>query len=75
MPVWLIELLISLALKFGLPYLIKAFPSLPKEVWEVVETILKAVQSAENPQDKAKEIRTAVNQCTGVGCPPETKGT
>ncbi len=41
MPVWLINLLVSLAIKVGLPYLLKAFPWIPQEVMAIINKLIE----------------------------------
>lgn len=74
MPIWLINLLISLAIKLGLPYLMEKFPNLPKSIWDLIAELLKHIHGA---QDKVAEVAKARlilrEHCYGPGCPTDLK--
>lgn len=72
MPAWIITLLVSMAIKLGLPYLIKKLPWLPADVWGIIEEILKHIQGAEDKAAAVEKIGAAVRGCTGTGCPANT---
>lgn len=73
MPVWIIQLLISLAVKFGLPFVLrliaKKFPGVPTELGSIIEELLKNLGKAK--EDKKEAVRTAklrVAECYGPTC-------
>jgi hypothetical protein len=76
MPAWLISLLVSLAVKLGVPWLLRRFPGLPAWLVEILEELLGKLKDAK--QDKHDAVREAKEkihqQCNGqVGCPADTK--
>lgn len=72
MPHWLLQLLVTLAVQFGIPWLLKAFPWLPKEVIAIIEELLKALQD-QKMEKKAliKEAKQNIAACYGPNCPKE----
>lgn len=73
MPVWMINLLISLAVKWGLPWLLAKFPLLPPWLEQIIEKIIEDLKQ-ENA-DKKQIIKEAHNQvrqaCSGSACPTD----
>lgn len=72
MPAWLLNLLVQLVIKLGLPALIKRFPGLPAELWALIEEILRHVAGSGNPSAATALLRVKVKECTGAGCPIDT---
>lgn len=68
MPWWL-SLLISLAIKIGLPAIEN---HLSPEIVKIIEGILKSIGNAANPTAEINRIKD-LHQCNGVGCPPSLK--
>lgn len=68
MPQWLITLLVKLAVAVGIPYLAKKFPNLPKEVWDMIEQIIKFINASPDPAAATRTIQEKVNECTGPQC-------
>lgn len=69
MPAWLIQLIITLAVKFGLPWILKKFPGIPPEVMKVIEELLGNL--ATHKEEKAKlvaEAKEKVAACYGPEC-------
>lgn len=73
MPSWMIELLVNLAMQFGIPWLTEKFKWVPTEFWQVVKDILKYVQAADDKKEAVKTVRSQLG-CVGIGCPPDLKG-
>lgn len=73
MPSWLIQLLVTLAGQFGIPWLTEKFKWVPKEFWQIVMDVLKHIQDAPNKDEAIKNVRSALS-CQGIGCAPELKG-
>lgn len=76
MPAWLISFLISLAVKFGVPFLLSKMPWIPDEVKKIIEDLIGklAGHKAERTdlvQQAKKDIQKA---CEGVACKPDLKG-
>lgn len=75
MPSWLIIIIIQLAVKFGLPQLIKLFPKLPVEVVQIVNDLLaKLADHKEEKVSMKKEAVVKIKECLGVACPTDIKG-
>jgi hypothetical protein len=51
----------------------KKFPSLPSEVWALIEGILKHIQESEDKPKAVSDVRAAVKSCVGQSCLPEIK--
>lgn len=74
MPSWLVQLLVGLAIKIGVPALVKYFPKIPSEIIAVINELLDALKKPET--DKAEAKRSAirkVKECSGVACKSELK--
>lgn len=70
MPAWIINIIITLAVRFGLPWLLKLLPWLPAEAERVIEELLEnlKIHRAEKKEvvSAAKEkIKTV---CKGDQC-------
>lgn len=72
MPPFLLNIIISFAIKFGLAWLVKRFPGIPQEVIDIIEKLLGGLKSAESPDEKAMLKRQAMRDvkahCDGVAC-------
>jgi hypothetical protein len=44
MPNWLINILIDLALKVGVPYLLKLFPWLPQNLMDIIQNFIDDIK-------------------------------
>lgn len=73
MPVWLINILISLAIKFGVPWLMAKFPLISPAVQQIIDGLLSDLQS--HSQQKAQIVSGAKEQirkvCSGTTCPTD----
>jgi hypothetical protein len=47
----------------------KKFPGLPKEIWEIIESILEHIKGAQDKPKAVADVRRAVRACIGPGCP------
>lgn len=73
MPQWLIDILVKLALQFGIPYLI-AFISrvpwlkrlLPANFVEIIEEFLRGLGA-----QKVQAMNRIKSECLGVACAPQ----
>lgn len=74
MPSWLIELLVTLAAKVGIPYLTEKLNWVPKEFWAIVQDVLSHIKSQPDKTAAVQSVRAQL-QCAGIGCAPELKGT
>lgn len=70
MPVWLIQILITLAIKFGLPWILKKFPSIPPEVIKIIEELIQKLEGHKEEQKAlvAEAKKKALQVCTGPDC-------
>jgi hypothetical protein len=73
---WLISLIISFALRFGLAWLVKRFPWLPPGVVEILEELLTNLKMKKMEKKQAvREAKAKIKKvCTGTACPTELKG-
>lgn len=71
MPFWL-TIIINLALRFGVPWLLKKFPFLPPNIREIIEKLIGDldVKKAEKKELVAK-AKAEIKACTGPNCPVE----
>ena len=72
MPSWLLKILIELAMKVGIPFLVEHFKFVPANVWQIIKDIISHIDGAPDKERAVKEIRAQL-QCNGIGCPPKTK--
>ena len=74
MPSWLLNLLVSLAIKVGMPYLLKYLPWIPQEVMVIIEKLLNDLQKPDTSNSMAKKaaLRDVKQYCSGVGCASDT---
>lgn len=76
MPGWLIMILVNLALKFGVPWLLKKFPWLPPNIAEIIEDLVGKVKGAKATKKEAyKEAKRKIRECQGTACAPQVKET
>lgn len=75
MPAWLLSFLISLAIKLGMPFLLKLFPNLPPGIAAIIQKLIEDL-SAHSATKTAlvAQAKTDIKQaCSGVGCPTDLK--
>lgn len=67
MPAIIVQILITLALKFGLPWILTKFPGIPASVIQIIEKLIEDLQNHKMAKkellDQAKE--KALNACKG----------
>lgn len=56
MPAWIINLLVTLAIKLGLPWVIKKLPWIPAEVINIIEELLGDLKSPEKSNSASKKV-------------------
>lgn len=72
MPGWLISLLATLAIKFGIPWIIKKWPGIPQQVIDIINELLSKLNDPNQSNSAAKKVAIfKIKECTGVGCPPK----
>ncbi len=71
MPFWLV-ILINMALRFGVPWLLKRFPFLPPNIREIIEKLIGDldVKKAEK-RDLVAKAKADIKACVGPNCPVE----
>lgn len=79
MPAWLLSFIISMALKFGVAWLMKQFPNLQTRfpiLWAILSELIQKVESGElTRQEAEKQAHDRIKkECFGVGCPVDTVG-
>lgn len=73
---WLLKLLIDLAIRMGLPYLMQKWAWIPSEIWAMVSAALEALaKSQDKPARIAvmNELNAKLRECHGSFCAPEVK--
>lgn len=79
MPAFLLDLLISLALKFGVPWLLSKFPFLPSNLKDILQQLIDDVKKSKDEHKEAvadarSEAKSRIKkECFGVGCAIDTK--
>lgn len=76
MPAFLINLLITLAIRFGIPLILRRFPGLPAGVKEILEEFLESLKVNRRDRKAAEERAKArlKNECFGIECEIPPKG-
>jgi hypothetical protein len=74
MPSWLIQILVTIAIKVGIPYLAKLIPGIPQSVIDVIEQLLSDLQDPKksNSASKKRALKRIKEVHRGVGSPPDT---
>lgn len=74
MPAWLIQILVGIALRFGIPYLLKKFPWLPQNLKEIIEQLIAEITEGKQKIKTAKtSAKRKLEECFGVGCSTSLK--
>lgn len=70
MPAWIIQLIVSLAVRLGLPWVLKRFPFIPAEVQKIIEELVKNL--TEHKSEKkvlVSKAKQKISACYGDTCP------
>lgn len=59
MPAWILNLLIQLAIKVGVPALVKYFPKIPSEIIAIINELIDALKQPEVSNSAAKKSAMA----------------
>jgi len=59
-PVWLLNLIIQVAIKVGLPWVITKFPKIPSEVVAIIEQLIKDLNNTKVSNSVSKKIAIAM---------------
>lgn len=81
MPGWILDLIVKLAVTFGIPYLFERFPAVMKKISEyipdfekLIRDILDGVKTSRDvKKDTVRLAQQRLRECTGIGCAPEIK--
>lgn len=78
MPSWLLDVILNLVLRFGIPYLIswlrRVAPWLPLDkIWPAIEAYLKDLESGVHHVEAKSTAKEKIKECYGVGCKTEVK--
>lgn len=68
MPQWLIDLLVNLAVKIGLPVVMKIFKGVPDAVWQAISDLLEHLKGHPTPEVVSDNFVKKVNACIGETC-------
>jgi len=74
MPNWVIALLIQLAIKFGIPWIVKMLPNISPDILKIIEELLNGIKGvAEDKKELKRSAIKKVGKCYGVACEPSLK--
>ncbi len=69
MPAWIIQLIVTLAVRLGLPWVLKKFPGIPAEVQKVIEELLENLtQHKSEKKVLVSEAKKKISACYGDTC-------
>lgn len=69
MPAWLIQIIVTLAIKFGIPFILKRFPGIPPEVIKIIEDLIsKLTQHSEQKSIIVGQAKADLRKCIGDSC-------
>lgn len=79
MPAWLINIIVSLAIKVGIPWVVQHIPGIPQAVIDIITQLLNDLNNPKVSNSAAKKMAVAQvkalrEQASGVARSPETKG-
>jgi len=73
---WYVQIIVSLALKYGPEWLLKAFPTLPEWVMAIIKDLLTELSGAATKPEKVAARKRAAARCksgSGVACETDLK--
>lgn len=74
MPAWLLQILITIAIKIGVPALLKYFPGVPQQVVDIINQLLDSLKDPKQSNSAAKKIAiSSVKDFCTTGCESDTK--
>lgn len=74
MPVWLINILVNIAIKVGLPWVVQKFPKLPQEIVDIISELLEQLKNPNISNSVAnKQAIARVNEFCTSGCEAKIK--
>lgn len=74
MPVWLINVIITIAIKVGLPWVVQHIPGIPQAVIDVIKKLLEDLQKPDVSNSAAKkQALAAVRDLQVSPSAPDTK--
>lgn len=74
MPTWLINIIVTLAVKVGLPWVVQKFPKMPQEIIDIISQLLEQLKNPTVSNSVAKkQALTRVKEFCTAGCEATTK--
>ena len=73
MPNWLLQIIVTLAIRVGVPELVKLFPKIPQEVIDIINKLLDALNNPTVSNSSAKKMAISQVRDYVVGQAPDTK--
>lgn len=74
MPAWLVPIVVQIAVKFGVPWLLKVIPGIPQVVIDIINDLLnKLADPTQSNSAAKKDAIDKIKKCTGSFCPPDVK--
>lgn len=74
MPGWLINIIVTLAVKVGLPWVIKKFPGIPQEIIAIIAQLINDLSNPEKSNSISKKVAlNRVSELCTVGCENKLK--
>lgn len=68
MPQWVINLLVDLAVKYGIPALMKVFKNVPEAIWKAISDLIEHLKGHPAPEVVARNFSEKVAACIGETC-------
>lgn len=74
MPGWLINIIVTIAVKVGLPWVIKKFPGIPQEILAVIVQLIEDLNNPGKSNSISKKVAlNRVSKLCTVGCENKLK--
>jgi len=74
MPGWLINIIVTIAVKVGLPWVIKKFPGIPQEILAVIVQLIEDLNNPGKSNSVSRKVALSrVSKLCTVGCENKLK--
>ncbi len=74
MPGWLINIIVTIAVKVGLPWVIKKFPGIPQEILAVIVQLIEDLNNPGKSNSVSRKVALSrVSELCTVGCDNKLK--
>ena len=75
MPAWILSMIIPLAIRLGVSFVLKRFPGIPPEVRAILESLQLKLKTpgVSNSGAKKQAVADFKAYCEGTGCPTGLK--